>query len=69
MDKFIVTADQWERLKELLTEEEYSKLKPLEWEDFFYEFNGLIDIRYEDCEPTPKSDALEAIYYEIYNQN
>ena len=69
MDKFIVTAEQWERLKGLLTEEEYSKLKPLEWEDFFYEFSGFIDIRYEDCEPTPKSDALEAIYYEIYNQN
>lgn len=68
-DKFIISEEQKNRLKELLTEEEYKALTDLKFNDFYDTLSGFIDIRYEDCEPTPKSDALEAIYYEIYNQN
>lgn len=68
-DKFIISEEQKSRLKELLTEEEYKSLIELKFNDFYDTLSGFIDIRYEDCEPTSKSDALEAIYYEIYNQN
>lgn len=68
-DKFIVSEEQNDKLKDLLTEEEYNQLVNLEFNDFYDTLSGFIDIRYENCEPTPKSEALEAVYYEIYNQN
>lgn len=68
-DKFIISEEQKNKLKELLTENEYKTLIDLKFNEFYDTLSGFIDIRYEDCEPTQKSDALEAIYYEIYNQN
>lgn len=68
-DKFIVSEEQKGKLKDLLTEEKYNKLINLEFNDFYDTLSVFIDIRYENCEPISKSDALEAVYYEIYNQN
>ena len=69
MDKFIVTDKQKVQLKTLLTKEEYEKLIVLEWEEFQDELSRCIDVRYIDDEPTKEADAIENIYYEIYNQN
>ncbi|MCH5142937.1 MAG: hypothetical protein J1G07_04430 [Clostridiales bacterium] len=69
MDKFIITDKQKEQLKSLLTREEYERVIALEWEDFSVELSGCIDVRYIDDEPTKEAEAIENIYYEIYNQN
>lgn len=68
-NKFIISEEQKNRLKQLLTSDEYNALINLTFNDFYDTFSGFIDIRYEDCEPTLQSEALETIYYEIYNQN
>lgn len=69
MDKFIVTDKQKKQLKNLLTKEEYEKVIALEWEEFSAELSRCIDVRYIDDAPTKESEAIEDIYYEIYNQN
>lgn len=69
MDNFIVTENQKERLKNALTEEEYNRLIPLVWGDFFSELNDCIVTRFSDDEPTPKAWIIQRIYDEIYNQN
>ncbi len=69
MNKFILTDSQKERLKSLLTEEEYKRLTALEWGDFFDELNDCIVMRFKDNEPTPEALVIQGIYDEIYNQN
>lgn len=69
MDNFIVTDNQKEKLKNVLTEEEYNRLIPLVWDDFFSELNDCIVTRFIDDEPTPEAWAVQRIYDEIYNQN
>lgn len=68
-NKFIITDKQKERLKNLLTEEEYSSLLFKEWEDFTLELNELIVMYFNNDEPTEKSNELERILDEIENTN
>ncbi len=70
MKKFIITTEQKEKLKNILTEEEFRNLCPLVWDDFFVELNECTILRFnEDDEPTDISNQLEDIYFEILNQN
>lgn len=66
---FIVTEKQRTRLKDLLNDEEYNEVFSHDWEEFSYALSRCIDVRYIDDAPTPESDAIENIYYEIYEQN
>lgn len=68
----IIYEEQKNILKALLSDEEYSNL--LAVENDIDKFQDLLDEYIFDRfdgnqEPTKESDKLEAIYYEIYNQN
>ena len=68
----IIYEEQRSRLKELLSPDEYSNL--LAVENDIDKFQELLDEYIFDRfdgnqEPTDKSDELERVYYEIYNQN
>ncbi len=68
-NKFIITEEQKEQLRQLLSKEEYNKVILKKWDDFFVELAGLVATRFENDEPTKESNALDRLYTQIYNQN
>lgn len=69
MSKFFVTEEQKEKLKLILSKEEYDALMRLEWEEFHDEIIGYAVMRYENDEPTKEALTLEDIQNEVLNQN
>ena len=68
----IITQEQKNRLKELLTEREYKHLMQYVFDIFQFqtELDDLIVSRFdENDENTEDSELLQRLYDEIYNQN
>lgn len=70
----IITDNQKEKLKKLLSQKEYELLdtclKEERYDDFFIELNFCVIDRFDkDCEATDESNIVERLYDEIAYQN
>ena len=69
----IISQEQLNRLKDLLTDEEFANILNAVKENSIDKFQDLLNdyivMRFENDEPTEEADKLESIYFEIYNQN